>query len=176
MRSVFRQWDVEAGSKGYVTEEDFKKRVSKTVERFPELSASIEKLHNQAHRHWVDHCNVGVEMPEGYRLTGAQYIQNMWLFVHNKPAFEKYIREASKTFWDGVDKEKKGYLTKEEAGEIGFRVTNDKEHRGIFEALDEGNTGRIVLEDSIKAQLFFFTDQEDEEHPFNFVRGPLVED
>ena len=176
IRTVFLQWDVDAGSKGYVTEDDFRRRVSKTVERFPELEASKGKLYDQAHRHWVDGCNLGVEMPEGYRLTEAQYIQNMWLFIHNKPSFEKYLRESTKIFWDGVDKEKKGYLTREEAGKIGIRITQDKEDRGIFKALDKENTGRITMEDSLKAQNFFFTDQEDEQHPFNYVRGPLVQD
>ena len=176
MRTVFRPWDVEAGSKGHVTEEDFKKRVRKSVERFPELGASIEKLYEQAHVHWVEFCNCGVEMPEGYRLTEAQYVQNMWTFIHNELSLEKYLREASKIFWEGVDKEKKGYLTREEAGKIGSKLVKDKEERGIFEILDKENKGRITLEDTIKAQHFFFTDQEDKDHPFNFVRGPLVED
>ena len=176
MRTVFRPWDVEAGSKGYVTEDDFKKRVRKTVELFPELGASLDKLYNQAHRHWIDHCNCGVEMPEGYRLTEAQYIQNMWLNIH-QPSFEKHLREASKIFWERVDKDNKGYLTTEEAKKIGFKLTKDGEKRGIFEALDkEENTGQITFEDSIKTQNFFFTDQENEDHPFTFVRGPLVED
>ena len=45
----------------------------------------------------------------------------------------------------------------------------------IFDALDEEKTGRVTLEDALKAQRFFFTDTEDENHAFNFVRGPLVD-
>ena len=175
MRTVFRSWDVEAGSKGYVTKEDFKKRVRTSLEQFPELGGSVEKMYEQVRRHWVDHCNCGVEMPEGYRLTEAQYIQNMWLTIH-KPSFEKYLREASKIFWEKVaDKENEGYLTKDEAQKIGFKLTKDKEKRGIFETLDKEHTGQITFEQVVKVQAFFFTDQEDEDHPFNYVRGPLVD-
>ena len=175
MRTVFRTWDVEAGSKGYVTEEDFKKRVRKSLELFPELGSSAEQMYEQVHRHWVDHCNCGVEMPAGYRLTEAQYIQNMWLTIH-KPSFEKHLREASKIFWEKVaDKEKTGYLTREEAAKIGIKLTNDDRDRGIFETLDKENTGRITFEHAMKAQHFFFTDKDNENHPFNFVKGPLVD-
>nr|BAG06945.1 okadaic acid binding protein 2.3 [Halichondria okadai] len=176
IRSMFRQWDVEAGLKGYVTEEDFKNRVGKTLERFPELASSKDKLIERAHHHWVEHCNLGVKMPPGYRLTEAQYIQNFWLFIHS-PKFDQYLKEASQIIWDGLDKEKKGFLTKEEAHAHGIRVTNDKDHasRGIFETMDEKKSGRITFEDTIKAQRFFFTDQNDESHPFNHIRGPLVD-
>ena len=117
-----------------------------------------------------------VNHPEqGYRLMEAQYIQNMWLNIH-QPSFAKQLREASKIFWEGVDKDNKGYLITEEAKKIGFKLTKDGEKRGIFEALDKENTGQITFEDSIKTQNFFFTDQENEDHPFTFVRGPLVED
>ena len=132
-------------------------------------------MYEQARRHWVDHCNCGVEMPEGYRLTEAQYIQNMWLTIH-KPSFEKHLREASKIFWEKVaDKEKEGYITKDQAQKIGLKLTKDKKKRGIFETLDKENTGHITFEQVVKVQSFFFTDQEDEEHPFNYVRGPLVD-
>ena len=113
MRTVFRPWDVEAGSKGYITLEDLENRVSSTLEKFPGL-ADEGQLLERARRTWVDFCNCGVEMPKGYRLTEAQFVQNVWLTVH-KPSFEEYLREASAQFVAGVDKEKKGYCTREES-------------------------------------------------------------
>ena len=173
MRSIFRPWDVQAGSKGYVTLEDFKKRARTSLEKFPELG---EKEHlERVHRHWVDHCNCGVEMPEGYRLTEAQYIQNMWWKIH-QPSFEDQLKEAAMSFMKAVDKENKGHFTAEEARQMNSKL--GKEHpkmKGVFEALDEEKTGRVTFEQSLKAQKFFFLDTKDEDHAFNFVYGPLVD-
>nr|BAE78497.1 okadaic acid binding protein 2-alpha [Halichondria okadai] len=176
MRTVFRPWDVEGGSKGYVTEEVFKDGVQRRLEKFPELAPTKDKMYERSHRHWVNHCNLGVKMPEGYRLTESQYVQNAWLLIHS-PDFEASLKESSQTFWEGIDREKKGYITKEEATKLGIRVTKDPNLKstGIFEAMDEKNTGRITFEDTLKAQLFFFTDQDNTTHPFNYVRGALVD-
>ena len=120
-------------------------------------------------------CNCGVEMPKGYRLTEAQFVQNVWLTIHT-PAFEEYLRETAAQFMAGVDKEKKGYLTKEDGKEITPKIMKEchPKTKEIFDALDEEKTGHITLEDILKAQRFFFTDTEDEDHVFNYVRGPLV--
>ena len=80
------------------------------------------------------------------------------------------------TFMKGVDQEDKGYFTAEEAHQINSKL--GREHpkmKDIFEALDEEKTGRVTYEQSLKAQKFFFFDMKDEEHPFNYIYGPLVD-
>jgi Ca2+-binding EF-hand superfamily protein len=174
MRSVFRPWNVQAGSKGYVTLEDFKNRAGISLEKFPQMGDQKTAL-ERVHRHWIDHCNCGVEMPEGYRLTEEQYIQNVWWKIH-QPSFENDLKEAAMTFMKGVDQEDKGYFTAEEAHQINSKL--GREHpkmKDIFEALDEEKTGRVTYEQSLKAQKFFFFDMKDEEHPFNYIYGPLVD-
>ena len=173
MKSVFRPWDIDAGSKGYVTEEDFKKRVPKTLEKFPDFDA--KQMYERSHRHWVDHCNLGVEMPEGYRLTEAQYVQNMWLNIH-RPSFKEQLRQDCMDFMQRVDKEKKGHLTKEDAKAIAPKVVKDHDHpktQAVFDAVDKEKTGKVTHEQVFEAQLFFFTDKEDKDHPYNHIRGPL---
>lgn len=174
MKSVFRPWDVQAGSKGYVTLEDFKKRSLASLEKFPELGDEKSAL-ERVQRHWRDHCNCGVEMPEGYRLTENQYVQNMWWKIH-QPSFEEELKEAAMFFIKAVDKENKGFVTIEEARQISAKL--EKEHpkmRDVFEFLDSEKTGRVTYEQALKAQKFFFFDTEDEDHPFNYVYGPLVD-
>ena len=171
MRSVFRPWDEQAGSKGYVTLEDFKKRAIASQEKFPEVGGALERVQ----RHWRDHCNCGVEMPEGYRLTEPQYIQNMWWKIH-QPSFEEELREAAMHFMKSVDKDNKGYFTREEAKQISEKI--GKQHpkmKGVFEHMDKDNTGRVTFEQSLEAQKIFFFDKENEEHPCNYVYGPLVD-
>ena len=172
MKSLFQSWDQQAGCKGYVTLEDFKKRAQATQEKFPELAASAME---RVPRPWRNHCNCGVEMPAGYRLTEAQYIQNLWWKIH-QPSFEEELKEAAMTFMKSVDKDNKGYFTREEANQISEKI--GKQHpkmKGVFEHLDKANTGRVTFEQSLEAQKFFFYDKDDEEHPFNYVYGPLVD-
>ena len=171
MRSVFHPWDVQAGSKGYVTLEDFKKRAQVSQEKFPELGDQTERVR----RHWRNHCNCGVDMPEGYRLTEAQYVQNIWWKIH-QPSFEEELREAAMNFMKAVDKDNKGYFTREEAKQISEKIgKQDPKSKAIFDRLDKENTGRITFEQALEAQKFFFLDQEDEKHPFNYVYGPLID-
>jgi hypothetical protein len=169
MSSLFRP---QAGGKGYVTLEDFKKRARATQEKFPELATSALE---RAERHWLNHCNCGVEMPEGYRLTETQYLQNLWWKIH-QPSFEEELRDAAMNFMKSVDKDNKGYFTREEAKKISEKI--GRQHpkvKGVFEHLDKENTGRVTFEQSLEAQKFFFLDTEDEDHPFNYVYGPLVD-
>lgn len=171
MRSLFHGWDKQAGGKGYVTLEDFKKRAMASQQKLPELDAVMERVK----KHWVNHCNCGVEMPEGYRLTEAQYIQNIWWKIH-QPSFEEELKEAAMNFMKAVDKDNKGYFTSEEAQKINEKL--GKQHpkmQAVFEQLDKDNTGRVTHEQCLEAQKFFFYDLEDEEHAFNYVYGPLAD-
>lgn len=173
MRSVFRPWDVQAGDKGYVTLEDFKKRAVVSQEKFPELE--LGDILERVERHWRNHCNCGVEMPKGYRLTEAQYVQNVWWKIH-QPSFEEELREAAMHFMKSIDKDNKGYFTREEARQINEKI--GKQHpkmQSVLDQLDKDNIGRVTFEQSLEAQKFFFFDKEDEEHPFNYVYGPLVD-
>ena len=170
MRSLFRASDPDC--KGYITREDLERRAKASQAKFPELAAGAVE---RADRHWRDHCNCGVEMPCGYRLTESQYIQNLWWKIHQK-SFEEELKEAAMNFMRAIDKENKGYFTREEA-----RAVNEKLGRKhpkmeeILNHMDKDNTGRITFEQSLEAQKFFFYDKEDEEHPHNHVYGPLAD-
>ena len=171
MRSLYHPLHQQAGSKGYITVEDFKKHAAATQEKFPEL----DDPNDLVQKHWRNHCNCGVDMPEGYRLTEAQYVQNLWWKIH-QPSFEVELREAAMNFMKSVDKDNKGYFTREEAKAISDKI--GKQHpkmKVIFDRLDKDNTGRVTFEQALEAQKFFFFDQQDEEHPFNYVYGPLVD-
>ena len=168
MRSVFRPWDVEAGLKGYVTLELFNKRALARLEKFPELGDEKSAL-ERANRNWVDFMNCGVKMPEGYRLTEAQFIQNVWWFIH-RPSFEDYLKEAAMSFMKAVDKDNKGYFTTEEAKQINSKLgREDPNMKRVFETLDEKKTGRVTFEQCLEAQRFFFYDTKEEDHPYNHV-------
>ncbi len=177
IRSIFRPWDVQAGSKGYITLEDLKKRTLTRLGKFPELGDEKNAI-ERVIRHWRDHCNCGVEMPEGYRLTENQYVQNVWWKIH-QPTFEAELRESAMAFMKAVDKDGKGRFTKEQAGQISSKLGTASAHpaksKSVFETLDKDNTGSVTFEQSLEAQKFFFFDQESEDHPFNYVYGPLVD-
>lgn len=174
MRSVFRPWDIQAGSKGYVTLEDFKNRARASLEKFPEMGDEKSAM-ERVERHWRDHCNCGIVMPKGYRLTADQYVQNMWWKIH-QPSFEEELKEAATVFMKAMDKENKGHFNREEAKEVNAKLGRDQPHvNKVLEHLDKDNTGRITFEQAFEAQKFFFLDKESEDHPLNHIYGPLAD-
>ena len=80
MKTHFRN---SVGTKGYITEEEVMERTRATLKVYPELNA--EELMKQAHHSWIHDLNCGMEPPPGYRLTEAQFVQNMWVMV-NQPS------------------------------------------------------------------------------------------
>lgn len=175
MKSVFRAWDVQAGSKGYVTLEDFKNRARASLEKFPGMGDEKTAL-ERVERHWRDHCNCGVDMPIGYRLTADQYVQNVWWKIQ-QPSFEEELKEAAMFFMKAVDKENKGHINHDEAKEINSKLGRDHPHvNGVLDHIDTEKSGRVTFEQALEAQKFFYLDMEDEKHPFNHVYGPLCDD
>ncbi len=149
------------------------KRFNKVTETYPELNR--EELLEKTRTSWIKYLNCGLEPPKGYRLTEAQYVQNMWLAIH-QPEFIEHIKEMTTSFVEQVDKEKKGHFTHEQYLRMSGKLIGEKAIRAACQAMDPTNRGYITQEDMVKANHFFFTDTEGGHHPFNFLRGPLVED
>lgn len=123
-----------------------------------------------------DHCNCGVDMPIGYRLTADQYVQNVWWKIQ-QPSFEEELKEAAMFFMKAVDKENKGHINHDEAKEINSKLGRDHPHvNGVLDHIDTEKSGRVTFEQALEAQKFFYLDMEDEKHPFNHVYGPLCDD
>ena len=160
------------GRKGYITKEEVMERARVTLEHYPELDA--KEIMEQARRSWVQDLNCGMEPPSGYRLTEAQFIQNMWLVV-NQPSFKQRAREMTGKVFEKLDKDKKGYVTKDQYLRMTRQLHSEEAMTKIFEALDPSKSGKVDRESMERAHTFFFTDTEDEEHPFNLLRGPLVD-
>ena len=168
MKTHFRN---SVGTKGYITEEEVMERTRATLKVYPELNA--EELMKQAHHSWIHDLNCGMEPPPGYRLTEAQFVQNMWVMV-NQPSFKERTSEMTTKVFEQMDKEKKGYLTKDQYLRMTSKLLNEKDLQRLYDALDETKQGKISPGAMERAHAFFFTNTDDEEHPFNLLRGPLV--
>jgi len=170
MKTHFRN---SVGTKGYITEEEMMERTcAATLKVYPELNA--EELKKQVRHSWIHDLNCGMEPPPGYRLTEAQYVQNMWVMV-NQPSFRERTSEMTAKVFEQMDKEKKGHLTKDQFLQMSSKVLNEKGLQGLYDVLDETKQGKVTRDALERAYIHFFTDTCDEEHPFNLLRGPLVD-
>ena len=160
------------GKKGYITKEEVMERARVALEHYPELDA--DEILEQARQSWVQDLNCGMEPPPGYRLTEAQFIQNMWLVV-NQPSYKQRVKEITAKVFEKLDKDKKGYVTKDNYLRMTKQLNSEETVAKIFEALDASKSGKVDREAMERMYTFFFTDTEDEKHPFNFLRGPLLD-
>ena len=177
MKTVFRATDVE--KKGYITEEGLLQRTDMLLEIYPDVD--IEKMRHETRRTWIEYCNCGVQVPEGYRLTESQFIQNMWLTIR-RPSFKQIMDDVSAKFMEQMDVQKKGHITKEEYIELFMKIaepvgTLTREHASAsFDAIDKKQCGKIVHKDVVEAMHFYYTDTDSVDHPLNLIQGALVED
>ena len=169
MRTHFQR---SVGTKGYITEEEVMERALEVLKVYPELNA--EELKKQAHHSWIHDLNCGMKPPAGYRLTEAQFVQNMWVVV-NQPSFKERTSEMTTKVFEQLDKEKNGYLSKDQYLRMTSKLVKEEDLKRIFDALDETKQGKVTRDDIERAYIHFFTDTGDEEHPFNLLRGPLVD-
>ena len=169
MRTHFRN---SVGSKGYITKEEVMERTQATLEAYPELNA--EEIKEHARKSWVEDLNCGIDPPAGYRLTEEQFIQNMWVMV-NQPSFKERASTMTAKVMQQLDKAKKGYVTRDDYLRMTSKLLKEEELKRIFDALDETKQGKVTVENMQRAHIHFFTDTDDEEHPFNLLRGPLVD-
>ena len=169
MRTHFQR---SVGTKGYITEEEVMERALEVLKVYPELNA--EELKKQAHHSWIHDLNCGMKPPAGYRLTEAQFVQNMWVVV-NQPSFKERTSEMTTKVFEQLDKEKNGYLSKDQYLRMTSKLVKEEDLKRIFDALDETKQGKVTCDDIERAYIHFFTDTGDEEHPFNLLRGPLVD-
>lgn len=169
MRTHFRS---SVGTKGYITKEEAMERARETLKVYPELDE--KELMEQTSKSWVQDLNCGMDPPAGYRLTEEQFIQNMWVMV-NQPSFKERARKMTAKAFQHLDKDKKGYVTKDQYLRMTKSLVKEEDLKRIFDALDETKQGKVTLENMEKAHVHFFTDTDDEKHPFNLLRGPLVD-
>ena len=171
-RKMRAHFQASIGKKGYITKEEVMERARVTLEHYPELDA--DEIMEQTRKSWVEDLNCGMEPPPGYRLTEAQFVQNMWLVV-NQPSFKQRAREMTGKVFEKLDKEKKGHVTKDDYLRMTKQLHGEEAMTKLYEALDSTKSGKINREAMEKAHVFFFTDTEDEQHPLNLLRGPLVD-
>ena len=171
-RKMRTHFQASIGKKGYITKEEVMERARVTLEYYPELDA--EEIMQQARQSWVRDLNCGMEPPAGYRLTEAQFVQNMWLMV-NQPSYKQRAREMTSKVFEKLDKDKKGYVTKDQYLRMTKQLNSEEAMTKLFNELDLSKSGKIDLEAMERAHIFFFTDTEDEKSPLNMLRGPLVD-
>ena len=169
MRTHFRS---SVGTKGYITKEGVMQSALATLEAYPELDA--EELKEHARKTWIQDLNCGMDPPAGYRLTEAQFVQNMWVMV-NQPSFKERTSKMTTKAMQQLDKTNKGYVTKDEYLRMTRKLVKEEDLRRIFDALDETKQGKVTRDNMERAYLHFFTNTDDTEHPFNLLRGPLVD-
>ena len=147
-------------------------RAQETLKAYPELDAEMVMEHTR--KSWIEDLNCGMDPPAGYRLTEAQFIQNMWVCV-NQPSFKERASKMTAKFMQHLDKDNKGYVTRDQYLRMTSKLVKEEDLKRMFDALDEGKQGIVTRENMQKAHIHFFTDTDDEEHPFNMLRGPLVD-
>lgn len=169
MKTAFRAWD--ANRKGYLTKEDVLKRTDKLLEIYPDID--IEPARQQSLRFWVEACNLGLPVPEDYRLTEAQFLQNMWKSV-KQPSLMELMRDMIMRSMEYMDKEKKGYISKEDYMNGATKFMKAEHASAAFDCM--ACDGKITAESMLKAARFYYTDTDSVDHPLNLMRGPLVDD
>ena len=171
-RKMRTHFQASIGKKGYITKEEVMERARVTLEYYPELDA--EEIMEQTRLSWVRDLNCGMEPPVGYRLTEAQFVQNMWLVV-NQPSFKERASEMTGKAFEKLDKDKKGYVTKDQYLRMTKQMHSEEGMTKLYNELDPSKSGKITREAMERAHIFFFSDTEDEQHPLNLLRGPLVD-
>ena len=147
-------------------------RALETLKVYPELDAKMIMEHTR--KSWIEDLNGGMDPPAGYRLTEAQFIQNMWVSV-NQPSFKERASKMTAKVMQQLDKDNKGYCTRDQYLRMTSKLVKEEDLKRMFDALDESKQGKVTRENLEKAHIHFFTDTDDEEHPFNMLRGPLVD-
>jgi Ca2+-binding EF-hand superfamily protein len=171
-RKMRTHFEASIGKKGYITKEEVMEKARATLKLYPELNADM--ILDGARNSWVQDLNCGMEPPSGYRLTEAQFVQNMWLVV-NQPSYKQRVKEITAKVFENLDKDKKGYVTRANYLRMAKLVNSEETVTKIYDALDASKSGKVDRAAMERMYTFFFTDTEDEQHPFNFLRGPLVD-
>ena len=170
LKTVFRKLDLD--NDGYLTEEDLNRSLKHKLETYPSLDA--EEQRQQMHSVWIDFYNGGQQVPDGYRLSEAQFLQNMWEVVKT-PAFKQQVSDMATKTLEQVDLEKKGYISKEEYVKIAGKFLGLDRAAAAFDTMDVKKTGKVTHDELLAALLFYYTNIDDEDNPLNFMKGPLVD-
>ena len=170
LKTVFRQLDLD--NDGYLTEEDLNHSLNHRLEAYPSLDA--EEQHQQMHRVWIEFYNGGQQVPNNYSLSEAEFLQNMWLVVKT-PVFKQQVGDMATKTLEQADTEKKGYISKQDYVEIASKYLGLDRVAAAFDAMDVKKTERVTHDELLAALLFYYTDTDDETHPLNYMKGPLVD-
>ena len=170
LKTVFRNLDLD--NDGYMTEEDLNRSYKHVQEAHPRLDA--EEQRRQKRSVWIDFYNGGKQVPDGHRLSEAHFLQNMWAVVKT-PGFKQQASDMATKTLEQADLEKKGYISKEEYLKIAGKFVGLDRAAAAFDTMDVKKTGKVTHDELLAAQLFYFTDTDDEDNPLNFIMGPLVD-
>lgn len=170
LKTVFRKLDLD--NDGYLTEEDLNRSLKHRLETYPSLDA--EEQRQQMRSVWIDFYNGGQQVPDGYRLSEVQFLQNMWEVVKT-PAFKQQVSDMATKTLEQVDLEKKGYISKEEYVKIAGKFVGLDRAAAAFDTMDIKKTGKVTHDELLAALLFYYTNVDDEDNPLNFMKGPLVD-
>jgi len=168
MKTGFRHWDT--NGRGYITKEDVMKRSDRLQEVCP--NTDIEPLRQYALRFWIESCNLGLQVPEDYRLTESQYIQNMWKAI-KQPSCVQLLTDMTMMHMEYLDTEKKGHISKEDYVKGAARFMKAEEASATFDHMS--CDGKITAESMREAVKFYYTDTDSVDHPLNRMAGPLVD-
>ena len=170
IKTVFRHLDLD--NDGYLTEEDLTRSLKHKLEAYPSLDA--EEQRQQMHRVWIDFYNGGQDVPDCYRLSEAQFIENMWKVVKT-PEFKRQVSDMATKTLQQADPEKKGYIAREEYVKIAGKFLGQDRAAAAFDAMDVRKAGKVTHDELLAALLFYYTNTEDEINPLNYMKGPLVD-
>ena len=170
LKTVFRQLDLD--NDGYLTEEDLNHSLNHRLEAYPSLDA--EEQCQQMHRVWIEFYNGGQQVPDNYPLSEAEFLQNMWMAVKT-PAFKQQVSDMATKTLEQADTEKKGYISKQDYVKIASKFLGLDRAAAAFDAMDVKKTERVTYDELLAALLFYYTDTNDETHPLNYMKGPLVD-
>ena len=170
MKTIFRHLDLDHD--GYLTYSDVERSLQHKLASHPELD--VERERQQQRKVWIDFYNGGQEVPDDYRLSEADFLTNMWKAV-KEPAFSQAVNDMATKTLEGVDAEKKGYVSKTEYVKVAGRHLGLDRATAAFDSMDVKKSGRVTHKELVDALLFYYTDTDDEASPLNYMKGPLVD-
>ena len=113
-------------------------------------------------------------IPNNYPLPEAEFLQNMWMVVKT-PVFKQQVGHMATKTLEQADTEKKGYISKQDYVKIASKYLGLDHAAAAFDAMDVKKTERMTHDELLAALLFYYTDTDDETHPLNYMKGPLVD-
>ena len=170
MKTIFRQMDLDKD--GYLTYSDLDSFLQLRLSAFPDLD--IESERQQQRKVWIEIYNGGKDVPDDYRLSEANFVDNMWKVV-KEPRFRQFANDMAKKALARMDTQNKGYVSKDGYVKVAGKLLGLDKATACFDCMDIKKSGRVNHEEIMDAVFFYYTDTDDEVHPLNYMNGPLAE-